>query len=261
MGKTWNRQKMPVLHFLFLVFLFLRGSLLSCTPALASELTKPKNILILFHGSPGQPLYDTTLSEVTKTIQKGLDGPLNLYVEYLDAQRFPEKHHVQAEFDFIKRKYSSERMDLFIPIGPNILPLVSQYLSPDFDKVPSVFIEFRGGYADRPVVDRKPNMTGLITEPDLQKTFELILSLHPGAREVFIITGSAPIDMNMKSIARDAYREYEQRIKVTYLSDFAMQELLQKINNLPKNGIGIYLSFTQDATGMNYYGTDALKLI
>jgi hypothetical protein len=107
-GKTGERQKIAARPFLFLPFLFLLGLLFLSPTALAAGPIKPKNVLILFPGGPGQPLYDITLSEVRTTIQKGLDGPLNLYVEYLDAERFPEKHHVQAEFDFIKRKYTTE---------------------------------------------------------------------------------------------------------------------------------------------------------
>ena len=124
-----ERQKIVARPFLFLPFLFLLGLLFLSPTALAAGLTKPKNVLIIFQGGPGQPLYDITLSEVRTTIQKGLDGPLNLYVEYLDAERFPEKHHVQAEFDFIKRKYTTEKMDLFIPVGPEILSLIIKYSS------------------------------------------------------------------------------------------------------------------------------------
>jgi PAS domain S-box-containing protein len=89
----------------------------------------------------------------------------------------------------------------------------------------------------------------------------MTLSLHPGTREVFIIAGSAPAERFMESLARAAFREYEDRLKVTYLLDFAMQGLLQKISSLPKNSVGIYLGFTQDAKGVNYYGTESLKLL
>ncbi len=263
MGKPAKKQKIVVAISLSspLLFLFLLGSLFLSATALAAGPTKPKNVLILFGGGPGQPLYDITLSEVRTTIQKGLAGPLNLYVEYLDAERFPEKHNLHAQCDFIKKKYIREKMDLFIPVGPRILSLISQYLSPDFDEIPTVFIEFRGGYPDRPLIDRKPNMTGLITEPHLKKMFAMALSLHPGTREIFIITGSAPVDRFLGSLVRVAYREYEDRVKVTHLSGFTMQELLQKISDLPKDSIGIYLSFTQDAKGVNYYGVESLKLL
>jgi len=248
--------------FLSLFFLILLGSLLIiCTFASALEGIKPKNVLFLFQGGPGQPLYSITLSEVTSAIQKGLNSPLNLFAVYLDAERFPDKHDVQAGFDFIKKKYARKKMDLFIPVGPNILPLISQYLSPEFDKVPTVFIEFQDRYADGPPINLKPNMTGLIGEPNPQKTLELILSLHSGIREVFIITGSAPVDRFLESIVRVAYREYENRVKVTYLSGLSMRELLQRVSSLPKNSVGVYFSFTQDAKGMSYYAMDSSKLL
>ena len=256
MGKTTKKQKIVAVPLLFLL-----GSLFLCTSALASELTKPKNVLLLFHGSPGQPLYDVTLSEVRRTIQRGFDGPVNLYVEYLDTERFPEKHNLQAQCDFIKKKYTRERMDLFIPMGRGILSLISKYLSPDFDEIPTVFIELRAGYPDSPPIDRKPNMTGLIAQPDFKKTFEAALSLHPGTTQAFIITGSSANDRFLESIARVAYRPYEERVKFTYLSGLAMGEFLQKIRSLPKKSIVIYISVMQDARGVNYYSQESLRLL
>ena len=242
-------------------FIFLLGFSLLSPPALAAGPTKPKNVLMLFHGAPGQPLYDVTLSGVRTTIQRGFDGPLNLYVEYLDTTRFPEKPLLQAQFDLIKKKYTKEKMDLFIPIGPRILSLISQYLSPDFDEIPTVFIEFRPGYPDASPLDHKKGMTGLITETELKKTFEAALSLHPDAQEAFIVTGSSESDRLFESNARVVCREYEGRVKFIYLSGLAMEDLLQRIRRLPKNSIILYLSLLKDARGVNYYAMESLKLL
>ena len=264
MGKTWQRQEIAAHLFLFLPFLFLLGSLFLSPAALAAGPTKPKNVLILFHGSPGAGIYDMTLSGVRMTIQRGYDGPLNMYVEYLDADRFPEKHHLQAKFEFIQKKYTREKMDLFIPAGPGILSLISQYLNPIFDGIPTIFMELRSGYPDYPdplPINRKLNATGLIAELDYKKTFEAALLLHPGTTHAFIITGSSATDRFMESIARVAYREYKDRVKFTYLSGFAMEDFLQKISSLPKKSIVFFLSLSQDAKGINYYGRESLRLI
>jgi PAS domain S-box-containing protein len=152
-------------------------------------------------------------------------------------------------------------MDLFIPIGMNYLSLIQQHPSLDFDEIPTLFIDFLRNITHISPIDRKKGMTGIIVEPDFEKTLETALSLHPGTTEAFIINGSAPTDRLLESVARVAFREYEDRVKVTYLSGFAMQELLQKISSLPKNSIVIYLSFLKDAKGVNYYAMESLKLL
>jgi hypothetical protein len=113
MVKITEKQKIVVATSLFIPLLSLLGSFLLSASALASVATKPKNVLILFHAAPGQPLYDITLSEIRTTIKRGYGGPLNLYVEYLDAERFSEKHHLQAQIDFIK-KNTQERRWIFL---------------------------------------------------------------------------------------------------------------------------------------------------
>jgi PAS domain S-box-containing protein len=261
MGKTTERQKIVAVSVLFLPFIFLLGSLLLSASAWASGPTKPKNVLVLFSAAQGQPLFDIMLSEVRTTIQRGYGGPLNFFVEYLEMERFPDKQHLRTQIDFIRETYTREKMDLLISIGPDIIPLISKYLRPVFDDVPTVFIRFRSGYPDDLPIDRKPNMTGLIVEVNPKKTFETALSLHPATTEAFVITGSAPADRVLESIARIGLREYEDRVKVTYLSDLAMEELLQSIARLPKNSIVIYLSYQKDANGVNYYAIESLKLL
>jgi PAS domain S-box-containing protein len=261
MEKIKARKTISTVPLLFLPFIFLLGSLLLSASALASGPTEPKNIFILFSAAPGQPLFDITLSEFRKTLREGYVGPLNFFVEYLEMERFPNKNLILAQINFMKKKYTREKPDLLVTIGPDILPLISQYLSPDFDGVPTIFVRFRSGYPDDPPIGRKPNMTGLIAEVNPKKTFEMALSLHPATTEAFIITGSGPTDRVLESIARVGLHEYEDRVKVTYLSGLAMEELLQRMRRLPKDCIVIYLAFSKDAKGVNYYPKESLKLL
>jgi hypothetical protein len=60
------------------------GNQKSLQPKDCGYVSKPKNVLVLFPGAPGQPMYDMMFSEIRTTIQMGYGGPLNLYVEYLE---------------------------------------------------------------------------------------------------------------------------------------------------------------------------------
>jgi PAS domain S-box-containing protein len=256
MGKTTERHRI-----IAALFLFLLGSLLLSTSALASGPTKPKNVFVFFPGTPGMPMYDAMLSEIRTTIQRGLGGPLNLYVEYLDAERFPEKQHLRAQIDFIKKKYTREKMDLFILFFQGYSYLTSQHPSFDFDDTPVISMELRSDLPGSPPIDRKKGMTGIMVELEFKKTVETALSLHPGIKEAYVITGSSPFDRVLESVVRVAYREYESRVAITYLSGLAMEELLQKISKLPKDSIVIYVSLLKDAKGVDYYAVESLKLL
>jgi len=261
MGNIKQRQKIVAVPVLFLSFIFLLGSLLLSASALASGPTKPKNVFVFFPGTPGLPMYDTMLSEIRTTIQRGLGGPLNLYVEYLDAERFPDRQHLRAQMDFIKKKYAREKMDLFILFFQGYSYLTSQDPSFDFDDTPVISMELWSGLPGSPPIDRKKGMTGIIVELEFKKTVETALSLHPGIKEAYVITGSSPFDRVLESVVRVAYREYEGRVKVTYLSGLAMEELLQRISKLPKDSIVIYVSLLKDAKGVDYYAVESLKLL
>ncbi len=241
--------------------IFLLGFFLLSPPGLAAGPTKPKNVLVIIPGAPGQPIYDESLADIRTTIRAGFGGPVNFYVEYLDRERFPDQKHLQAQIESINRKYARESLDLSITFGPGFHRLLHQYPSSVFDKIPILFLEISTVLPDVPPIDLKPGATGIVSELQLQKTFEAALLLHPATTEAFIITGSSPFDRLLDSVARVEFRKFADRIKVTYLSGLAMDELLRRVRMLPEKSIVIYVTLLKDAAGVNYYARESLKLV
>ena len=239
----------------------LLGLLLLSPITWASTPTEPKSVLIIFSGAPGLPAYDVVLDRIRTNLNVGLREPLNLYVEFLDVARFPDEHVRQLHFDLINRKYTDSKMDLIIAVGPGTVPLISRYATPRLDRIPTLYLDLESGLRDTPLVVRKPNTTGVVAKFDLKKTVETALSLHPTTANIYVIAGASPNDRFYEGVARAVFIEYEDKIRVNYLSGLTMEELLEKIGNLPQNSIMIYLTFLRDTTGINYYPRESLKVI
>ncbi len=237
------------------------GLILLNAAASSSLGTEAKDVLIIFSLAPGQPAYDVLLDKIRATLYEGLVDPINLYVEYLDTSRFPDEHHLRRTVDFINEKYAGRPMDLLIAVGPGALPLISRHAGPGFARIPTVFVELQGFLGDTRHGSSQAEETGIIIEFDFKKTLETALTLHPRTTEVFLISGTSPFDVAVRELARTAYREHEGRSKFTYLSGLTMQELVRKASGLPENSIVVYLSYSRDAAGKNYYPADALKQI
>jgi len=220
-----------------------------------------KGVLIIFSGAPGAPSYDLLLEKITSDLGVGLGEPFNLYLDFLDQSRFPDEQSIQLHFEFMRRKYSAAKIDLIIAIGPRISPLISRYAPPRFDEIPTLYVDLESGTYDTTSFVRKPNTTAVIGKFDLKKTIETALSLHPTSASIYVISGVAPMDRFYETVARRVLTEYENRIRVTYLSGLTMKELLEKVSSLPRNGIMIYLSFYEDTAGKKYYPRASLEVI
>jgi PAS domain S-box-containing protein len=244
-----------ILCFVLLLVFFLSAE------ATASVRSVPKNVLIIFSGAPGMPAYDLVLDKIRTNLDVALREPLNLYVEFLDQSRFPDKQSLQFRLDFINRKYTDSKMDLIIAVGPGTVPLISRYATPRLDRIPTLYLDLESGLGDTPSIVRKPNTTGVVAKFDLKKTVEIALSLHPTTANIYVIAGASHNDRFYEAVARVVFLEYEDKIRVTYLSGLTMEELLEKIGSLPRDSIMIYLTFSQDTAGINYYSRGALKVI
>ena len=106
--------------------------------ASASEATRPKNVVILFSFGTGLPVYDVLYQRIRETIQSDVPGPVNIYAEYLDLERFPNESYQQRLFDLYREKYAEKKIDLFIRIGQGADKLIEKYGKDIFSKIPTL---------------------------------------------------------------------------------------------------------------------------
>ena len=240
--------------------LILSEFLLAAPAARAQTAPEPKNILVIFSLSPGLPVYEIALEKMTTTLRRDLPGPLNFYVEYLDIGRFPGEHFLRRRFDVIRDKYEHLRIDLLILVGGGILSPIAHY-APFLAKIPNIYLEFETEPKNIPEIFRNSNSAGIVLDSKLGKTLDTALSLHPRATALYVISGSSATDQFYGKLAMALTPAYENRIRVSYLSGLTMQELLEQVDNIPEDGIILYLFFTKDRFGLQYYPREVLKVI
>jgi PAS domain S-box-containing protein len=236
-------------------------AILIAGPAARAETpAQPKSVLVLFSGAPGTPAYEILFERLETALREDVSEPLNLYVEYLEASRFPGDTFLVPQFQLINRKYADIKMDLLVLVGPGIIPLISRY-AVNLAEIPNICIEFETYTRDVPASFRSAGIARIDLHFDFRKSIETALSLHPRASALYVISGSSPSDRNVEKMARDAGPEFERRIKITYLSDLSMQELLEQVQKIPAGSVILYLAFSRDRTGIRYYPREVLREI
>jgi signal transduction histidine kinase len=244
------------------VIIIITGVLFFASPlAAAAESATPKNVLILLSVEYGLPAYDLILNEIQMKLRQGVPGPINMYAEYIDSARFPDERYQQKLFSFYNEKYAQLNVDLIIAIGPNLLQILNRHSTSRFAGLPTVVIDLLQLNTEIPSALRKPNMTGVFFNIDLQKNFELALSLHPDTKRVYIVVGASKMDAYFERLARTAARKYENALTVEYLKGLPMEDTLQKVQKLPADSVVLMMTTQTDALEVPYYTREATRLI
>src|SRR5262249_42664392 len=105
-------------------------------------------------------------------------------------------------------------------------------------------------------------VTGIVLYKSHRKTLDLALRLHPDTEQVFIISGTLERDKKLETLAREELQNYESRVKITYLTDLPLNELIVKTKSLPERSIVLYVwQQSQNEHGKVLESADVLALI
>ena len=108
--------------------------------------------------------------------------------DFLDLARVSDSEHEQRTAEFLRNKYALTPPDLVMTLGSSALPFILKYRDTIAPKIPVVFTSISAhNYAAQRL---PPDVTGIITQFNLDKTLALAERLQPTARRLFVIAGT-----------------------------------------------------------------------
>jgi len=223
-------------------------------PSAATPTKEVRRILILNEENATYP----GINIINQGIQAGLNDlpyQLQLYSEYMDTSLFPDQA-IQQEFrDSYIRKYRNLKLDLIITVGPSPLKFMQEVHRTAFPGVPIVFCLPTPGVPGPPIVDS--DFTGVENDMAPRETVGLALRLRPGTRNIAVVGGVSPIDREVLANVKKQLRSYEGRVEISYLTDLAMPDLLERLRRLPSNTIVLLTSIAEDAAGTSFKSNES----
>jgi signal transduction histidine kinase len=238
----------------------LAASLSLCPPAAASAQAAVRNVVLLTpdntDGAPGGVLVRQSLRDA---FAAGSSEPIQIRNEYLDLSRFQDAAQRRVLVNFLRQKYEGQKIDLVIAALSSVLDFALEFRREVFPGVPIVFL----GLDQQEVQKRSlpSDVVGVPIKMDLLGTLELALRLQPLTRRVFVVTGSSPFDVSWENVARQAFRPYEGRLELVYLSGLPMADLVKRVAKLPSGSIVLYLHVFQDGAGQTFIPAKALDVL
>jgi signal transduction histidine kinase len=223
-------------------------------PAVDPQVT----VLALYGSRPDLPANILVDEIIRSTLERELGPRLDFYAEFLDTARWPEAETQSAVHDFLRRRYAHRKPSVIIAVARPAINFMRLYGDELFPRVPMVVYgdldALRDWEPDRPI-------TGTLGKVDLSGTVELILRLQPGTQEILVISGASPSDQWLQSTARRQLEVLEKRVKFTYLTGVAIEDLVRTVTRAPDGTAILFLSMLQDSAGNKLLSHEVLAHI
>jgi C4-dicarboxylate-specific signal transduction histidine kinase len=216
----------------------------------ANATEAPRRVLMLHAFNFTFPSTTMIADAARKRLLETSSQKIEFEADFLDLARVPDPEHEQRTAEFLRNKYARTPPDLVMTLGSAALPFIIKYRDTIAPKIPVVFtsISAHSYAALRP----PPDITGIISDFNLDKTLALAERLQPDARRLFVIAGSGATDRRWHTVTRDVLEKRERKFEATYLFGLPYEELVSEVSRVPRDAIVILLTVFADGRGKTF---------
>jgi len=236
--------------------LFLGGILVP--PSSTAQVKPVRRVLIVYEVNPTYPAIRLIDQGITTALENS-PFKVETYREYLDTILFPDAATQQEIRAFYTRKYRNRRPDVIISAGPGSLGFMMESRDAMFPSVPVVFCLPNGLAPGIPV--KRPDFVGIENDVAPAETLEVALRLAPATTHVVVVGGVSAYDRQVQSVVRERLQPYEKRLDISYWTDFAMSDLLERLKHLPIHTLVLLTTIGQDAAGTRFASSQTGPLV
>jgi PAS domain S-box-containing protein len=215
----------------------------------AAELraAEPRRVLMLHAFNYTFPATTLIADGARKRLLERSPQPLEIDADFLDLARNTHAEYESRIAMFLRAKYEKRPPDVVITLGSVALPFIVRHRD---DIAPNAPVVFTSVSPQNYSALRLPaDVTGIISEFDLDKTLALAERLQPEASRLFVIAGSGEVDRRWQSAARKTIEDRKRKFEVTYLFERSYANLVEEVSKLPRDSIVLLLTVFADSEG------------
>jgi len=206
-----------------------------------------KNILIFFSLNPTVPGYQNFMEGFRSSLNEQNDEPYNLLIEYLDVGRFPNDEHSKEVVSLYNDRYKETKIDLVITVAPGTFELLNKLGLEALKTSPVINIEFKNFSITSNLHKLDPNVLNIDIKLDVAKTLRTAFNLFPDRKNVFVMSGVAPSDIYLMSVAREGAKSFNNSHNFTFISGLPIDSALKILAGIPVNSIVVIPSYLMDS--------------
>ncbi|MCY1321441.1 Adaptive-response sensory-kinase SasA [compost metagenome] len=223
-------------------------------PLSAEIVDQVPRILILYPYDERIPATTIAGETLRHRLLQATTGKVDLFSEFLDLSRFPEKVHIDRLARYLSEKYADRRPEVVTALGEEATGFIVKYRHAVAPDAKIVFCGFSG--ADAAKLSLPSDVVGAFNEYDIAKTLLMARGLQPDARDLVIIDGSSDFDRSWLATARADLAGPASGLKTTYVEDLTIDEFADRA---PEGSIILVLTVFTDRSGRNFIPRNALE--
>jgi PAS domain S-box-containing protein len=157
----------------------------------------------------------------------------------------------------VRAKYADKKIDILVAYTDTALEFITRYRDELFPGVPVVYL-----VSKRPEAGKElPLSTGVWVGPTIKDTLEVALQLQPSTKQVLVISGPSNDNLAVEVETQEQLREFENRVQLTYLISWPLEDVIGAVKNLPKDSIVLFQRQTRGFGNRSVTPRDALSFI
>ncbi len=206
--------------------------------------------------------WSDRIMETINTEFSNSELDLELYIEYMDTQRYGEKPSWSFVKPLLEAKYQDVRFDVIVSLDDAAFDFVLYHRDHLFRGIPIVFCGVQNESRIKQVAQDKL-ITGVVERYDWESTVKIAIKLHPSTTQIAFIGEMRLRDFNIRTGLSDIVHKLDERIELKDLSlyDLSMAELLEEVQQLTDGSIVLYDSSSKDREGTRYTLEYSLRTI
>lgn len=215
------------------------------------------HVLLINSYSEGYVWTDNVVKGVEDILSKNKD--IILKIEYMDTKVINTPSYYRLLHDLYEKKYSTSTFDIVIVSDDDAFNFVKQYRDELFPDVPVVFCGVNNFTTAK--AEGLTKYTGVNEEADFTANLDLIFSLHPGTKKIYVINDKMTTAGLLELEFNKATQPFKDKAEFVYLDNLSLTELKEKLVDIPKQSVVFYLSFFKDAHGQSYTPEEVLPVL
>ena len=217
---------------------FAAAIVLLCSPTIEAQPPgAPKKILILHYYGNYQPGIQVIDKGIQEAIRASAADSVDFYFEYLDLARVSGAPEESMRAAHLHEKYQDAGLGAIVAVSDGTLVFLRKHGL--FPGVPIVAQSERKPPDDERT--RDPRVVRVWNGPAAADTIATALRLHPRTRELVVLSGRPGNDSEFESEVREQLKSFEQRLKVTYLTDLPPEQVLARVKALPADTLLLHV--------------------
>jgi signal transduction histidine kinase len=216
------------------------------TVAAAAE---PKRVLLLHSFGPDFSPFSDVAQSFHKELVKQSPASIDFYEASIYTPRLQNPNDDEdALREYLRNVYSRHKPDLVVTIGAPALYFAQRHRQQLFPGRPLLIT----GAAQRRVPNEPlmKNDVVVALRLDIPSSIDNILRLRPNTKQVSVAIGNSTLERFWIDEMRRQLRPFEPRVKITYLNELSLSEMVQRVADLPPQSALLYMFVAVDGAGV-----------